>query len=64
MQFLSASDNILQKSQDSETLARNLWLLDLNSDMLILSQLISLSRNKELPFRTLFFDQKPVFCLS
>jgi hypothetical protein len=64
MSFLAASANTLKKAKASETLAQNLWLLDLNSDMHILSLLVDQSARHNFPCRTLFFDQKPLFCVS
>jgi hypothetical protein len=64
MTFLGASASTLKKAKASEILAQNLWLLDLNSDMQILSLLISQAERHGFPCRTLFFEQKPLFCLS
>ena len=62
--FLGASANTLSKAKASEILAQNLWLLDLDSDMPILSLLIAQAERGGFPCRTLFFEQKPSFCLS
>ena len=62
--FLGASRSTLEKAKASEILAQNLWLLDLQSDMQILSLLISQAERYKFPCRTLFFDHKPSFCLS
>ena len=64
LKFLNASENGLKKAQSSEILAQNLWLLNLETDMPVLSLLVAQAERHGFPCRTLFLDQKPVFCLS
>lgn len=64
LRFLHASASTLEKARASEILAQNLWLLDLQSDMQILSSLISQAERHQFPCRTLFFDEKPILCKS
>ena len=54
----------MPKDEGVRQLNESAWLLNLDTDLVVLAKMVSIAHDNKLPHQVLFFDQKPVFATA